>query len=307
MNTKTKDSIIEIFKNNQHSYYDVKELTEISSVKEITDLNSTVNGHPNYGVFSIKNAKEKRSFIVAFTTYTDSSNYRMHIFSGNGQESLGEFHNQKQTNDSLFLYLKYKPSKRDGMNPKRKELFVEAYGNLIAKIHIQHNGKLIDDLVNYAVCRSTVNALLKPEQIFNSKIDHDNQGTEIKALINQRVGQDSLRKELLRIYSGRCAMCNIDEPKLLRASHIIPWSEEEKTRLDLRNAILLCGLHDLSFEFGHITLLPSFKIQFNQNTSSDTLNLLKTITRKKLRLPLYKEFNPKKEFLARHISRHETS
>ncbi len=102
-------------------------------------------------------------------------------------------------------------------------------------------------------------------------------------------------------------MCDIDEPQLLRASHIIPWSEEKKTRLDLRNAILLCGLHDLAFEHGCITILSSCLIRFNKNTSSNTLCLLKKITSKRLRLPSPENFKPKQEFLSRHRRGHETS
>ena len=298
MNAGTKNLIIKMLRNNLNLAYDVKERTDKYSDGEIKGLNSTVNGHPNYGVFFIRKSQEKHSFFIVFTTYNDDRKYRMHIFSKNGRESLGEFHIHQRHNDTRFVFLKYKPTKRDGMNPKRKELFEEEYGSLEAKIHIQPDGKFLDDLFHYAICRSIVNALLKPEI---------KKGTEINATVKQRVGQYILRKELLKIYSGRCAMCDIDERQLLRASHIIPWSEEKKTRLDLRNAILLCGLHDLAFEHGHITILPSCLIRFNQNTSSNTLCLLKKITSKKLRLPSPEEFKPKKEFLSRHRRRHEIS
>ncbi len=37
-------------------------------------------------------------------------------------------------------------------------------------------------------------------------LEHIKKDTEINATVKQRVGQDALRKELLEIYSGRCAI-----------------------------------------------------------------------------------------------------
>ena len=72
--------------------------------------------------------------------------------------------------------------------------------------------------------------------------------TERQAIISQRIGQQIIRKHLLSLYENKCAMCSIDHPDLLRVSHIIPWSENIDTRLNIQNTLLLCGLHDVAFK-----------------------------------------------------------
>jgi hypothetical protein len=47
--------------------------------------------------------------------------------------------------------------------------------------------------------------------------------TEVERLIVQRIGQDVFRKSLMDYWGGRCPITGIDQPKLLRASHIKPW------------------------------------------------------------------------------------
>jgi len=83
---------------------------------------------------------------------------------------------------------------------------------------------------------------------------------EVRGKINQpsiiegRPYQYRLKQELIEIYSGKCAICDMDVQQLLRASHIIPHSENEKTAKRLDNAILLCSLHDSLFDSGLITI-----------------------------------------------------
>jgi hypothetical protein len=59
--------------------------------------------------------------------------------------------------------------------------------------------------------------------------------TEAERLVIQRVGQDVLRQALLAYWGGRCPLTGITDPALLRASHIVPWSEcvTDEHRLDV--------------------------------------------------------------------------
>ena len=118
-------------------------------------------------------------------------------------------------------------------------------------------------------------------------------------MVHQRIGQDILRKELLKRYENKCAMCNVDEKDVLRASHIIPWSEDKSIRLDPTNAILLCGLHDLAFDKGLITINDDFSISLPDEPDG-LHNVLSKFTHEKLNLPTSKEYHPKIEFLQRH-------
>jgi HNH endonuclease len=79
--------------------------------------------------------------------------------------------------------------------------------------------------------------------------------TEAERLVVQRVGQDVFRKALLEYWKGRCPVTGITDPALLRASHIVPWSECETDalRLDVHNGLLLSALWDAAFDAGLVS------------------------------------------------------
>ncbi len=74
--------------------------------------------------------------------------------------------------------------------------------------------------------------------------------TEAERLVIQRVGQDIFRQALMKYWNGRCPLTGITDPALLRASHIVPWSECESDaqRLDVHNGLLLSALWDAAFD-----------------------------------------------------------
>jgi len=73
-------------------------------------------------------------------------------------------------------------------------------------------------------------------------------------VVESRPYQYNLKRKLIEIYDGKCAICGIDIQEILRASHIIRHSENKKTAKRLDNAILLCSLHDSLFDKGLITV-----------------------------------------------------
>ena len=72
---------------------------------------------------------------------------------------------------------------------------------------------------------------------------------EVKA----RVNQNFFRRMVLANYGEVCALSGIDISTLLVASHIIPWSKNEKERLNPENGICLSALYDKAFDKGLIT------------------------------------------------------
>ena len=48
-------------------------------------------------------------------------------------------------------------------------------------------------------------------------------------------------------------MTGIDDPRLLNASHIVPWSDNVDHRMNPRNGICLSALHDRAFDRHIIT------------------------------------------------------
>ena len=69
-----------------------------------------------------------------------------------------------------------------------------------------------------------------------------------------RVGQRALRRLTLANYRGRCALCDIEDPVLLVASHVARWSDRPDARGKLSNTICFCAMHDRLFEYGYFGL-----------------------------------------------------
>jgi hypothetical protein len=80
------------------------------------------------------------------------------------------------------------------------------------------------------------------------------QTTEAEWLVVQRIGQDIFRAALMDYWGGRCPITGITDPALLRASHIVPWSEcDDAQRLDVHNGLLLSALWDAAFDTGLVS------------------------------------------------------
>lgn len=75
---------------------------------------------------------------------------------------------------------------------------------------------------------------------------------EVKTRVNQYV----FRQIVLLNYSNKCAITGIQLPELLIASHIIPWSIDDKNRLNPMNGLCLNALHDKAFDSGLIAIRP---------------------------------------------------
>lgn len=79
--------------------------------------------------------------------------------------------------------------------------------------------------------------------------------TEAERLVVQRVGQGIFREALLDFWGGRCPISLIDDPALLRASHMKPWARcaSDAERLDVHNGLLLAAHLDAAFDAGLIS------------------------------------------------------
>lgn len=122
--------------------------------------------------------------------------------------------------------------------------------------------------------------------------------------IKTRVNQNVFRQIVLSNYDMKCAITNIDIPELLIASHIIPWSVNEKERLNPENGICLSALYDKAFDCGLIGVNNCYEIvlsdKLNKNITKEYYsNFFQPIEKKKLNLPL--KYLPKKECLEWHM------
>lgn len=89
-----------------------------------------------------------------------------------------------------------------------------------------------------------------PLAVFEQATNNLPRSTEAERLVVQRIGQGIFRDALMAYWGGRCPVTGINHPRLLRASHIIPWAECETDaeRLDVYNGLLLAAHVDAAFD-----------------------------------------------------------
>lgn len=91
----------------------------------------------------------------------------------------------------------------------------------------------------------------------------DIQGLDKTQLTKVRVNQQFFRAMILTGYRSQCAICLLPVPSLLVASHIVPWSVDKSLRMNPRNGICLCSLHDRALDHGLITIDGDHRISIS--------------------------------------------
>jgi len=86
------------------------------------------------------------------------------------------------------------------------------------------------------------------------KIELLSKNSEGTAQVKTRKVQSFFRKAVLSSYNESCCICKLSHPRLLCASHIIPWSDDESNRANPSNGLCLCAIHDRAFDQGLITI-----------------------------------------------------
>ncbi len=126
------------------------------------------------------------------------------------------------------------------------------------------------------------------------------------ASVKVRVNQSLFRKAVLSSYNATCCMSGLRHDKLVIASHIVPWSEDTKNRLNPQNGLCLSALHDRAYDQGLITVMPDFTIRVSSDlkASPDDNYIgpgLLQFDGQTIRLP--ERFRPDPQFLERHARR----
>ncbi|MCY7358048.1 MAG: HNH endonuclease [Rudanella sp.] len=85
-------------------------------------------------------------------------------------------------------------------------------------------------------------------------------GKNVVRSVNVRIGQNFFRSVVLNNYNSKCAISGIDISQMLRASHIIPWSKEERHRVNPENGLCLSALYDVAFDQGFIGVNTDYKV-----------------------------------------------
>lgn len=135
-----------------------------------------------------------------------------------------------------------------------------------------------------------------------SDIPELREGKERDAIVKTRINQNFFRDTILASYDAKCCITGINIPALLVASHIIPWSKNEKERMNPQNGLCLNALHDRAFDKGLITVTPDFIVKISEqlleNDAKSDYNYFTPFHNNKIIQPL--RFLPKRDFLEFH-------
>lgn len=130
----------------------------------------------------------------------------------------------------------------------------------------------------------------------------DYTGSNRTVQVTTRIGQEFFRRAVLSAYDYRCCITGLAVPRLLVASHIVPWRADEKNRLNPRNGLCLSVLHDKAFDTGIITIAEDMTVQVSRKLAANTDSFFDTALLaydgKSIALP--EKFRPQSEFLAYH-------
>ncbi len=141
------------------------------------------------------------------------------------------------------------------------------------------------------------------EQIEDYDFETVRIGKERTSMVKVRVNQDFFRKSVLAAYNSKCCITGLAIPKLLLASHIVPWKVDVRNRVNPRNGLCLNPIHDRAFDKGLITVTEDFKVQVSKSIksasrSSAVKRFLLDYEGKSIELPA--RFQPEPSFLKFH-------
>jgi putative restriction endonuclease len=132
------------------------------------------------------------------------------------------------------------------------------------------------------------------------------EGKTTLALVQVRVTQARFRCTILASYNATCCKSGLSAPKLLVASHIVPWNMDTQNRLNPSNGLCLSALHDRAYDQGPLTELPDFNIRVTEDLRRPELDPFTQCSLAQCQgqaIRLSERFRPAPAFLEAHAKR----
>jgi len=133
-------------------------------------------------------------------------------------------------------------------------------------------------------------------------IADDFTGETRRVVTEQRIKQYFFRRAVLSSYKSRCCMSGLSDPRLLIASHIVPWREDKSNRLNPSNGLCLSAIHDRAFDKGLMTLSDDFRVALCNDLLKRKEDFVKEVflplQDRKIEMP--ERFAPDLAFVSRH-------
>ena len=168
-------------------------------------------------------------------------------------------------------------------------------------------------LVEFKFEQQLLNNLNKEENpVYTADLNYPNvlldgidqrEGCEVVREVNVRTNQNVFRKAILKIYNQSCCVTGLNIPEINRASHIVPWVEDKKIRLDPANGLCLSATYDAAFDKHLISLDEDYRIILSKYIKDFyTTNRVNDYFFKKegSKITLPNSYKPKQSYLEKH-------
>ena len=117
-----------------------------------------------------------------------------------------------------------------------------------------------------------------------------------------RIGQRFFRAAVMSAYNEQCCITGLAIPKLLEASHIMPWQYDKANRTNPCNGLLLSALHHKAFDAGLLTINDDMTVHVSREHTTNAGEFFSAAIAaydgQPIRLP--EKFAPHRDFLAYH-------
>lgn len=129
--------------------------------------------------------------------------------------------------------------------------------------------EMTSDWENFAVeCeRALLATEAMPEAVVEQALPDYNDlpvGEDRVVRATTRIGQRFFRAAVMSAYNEQCCITGLAIPRLLIASHIVPWHLDTANRTNPQNGLLLSALHDRAFDTGLITINDDMTVRVSR-------------------------------------------
>lgn len=132
------------------------------------------------------------------------------------------------------------------------------------------------------------------------------EGRTRTALVRVRANQHLFRRAVLSSYNSTCCISGLSDERLLIASHIVPWREDQHNRLNPQNGLCLSALHDRAFDQGLIAVSPEYRLLISpalKGTNNDPFIKSSLLAYEGMTIAMPERFKPDPGFLQKHCER----
>jgi putative restriction endonuclease len=121
-----------------------------------------------------------------------------------------------------------------------------------------------------------------------------------------RVHQARFRGRVIPAYRNRCAICRLQEPRLLDAAHIVGDLEAHGEPV-VANGISLCSIHHRAFDEELVGISPDCDVHVSRRLLEEEdgpmLEVLKGFHRRPIEIPKHRAWRPDRDRLAERFER----